>query len=85
MVLRAWPRLMNQCSLRHSSRRRPLKLSTSAFWFGLAGLDEMQVDTVGVGPGIERPADELRTVVGDQPRRLPARFDQALQHLGEAA
>ena len=73
MVSRAWLRLKNQCSLRHSSRRRPLKLST---------YDEMQLDPVGVGPGVERPADELRAVVGDQLGRCPPRFDQALQHLG---
>jgi hypothetical protein len=48
---------MNQCSLRHSSRRRPLKLSTYAFWFGLPGSMKCRVDTVGVGPGVERPAD----------------------------
>src|SRR5262245_25745535 len=49
----------------------------------LARLDEMPVDAVDVGPRVERPTDELRTVVGDQHRRLPARVDQALQHLGD--
>ena len=37
MTVRACSRLVNQCSLRHSSRRRPLKLSMKAFWVGLPG------------------------------------------------
>ena len=40
---------------------------------------------MGIVPGVERPADELRAVVGDQYRRLPARFDHTLPHLGYAA
>jgi len=31
----------------------------------------MQVDPVGVGPRVERPADELRTVVGDSIAGFP--------------
>src|SRR5437764_13120137 len=45
----------------------------------------MYFDPVRISPRVERPADELRAVVGDQPRRCPARFDEALQHLGNAA
>jgi hypothetical protein len=36
----------------------------------LARLDEMQVDAVGVGPSVERPADELRAVVGENPVKI---------------
>ena len=32
------PRLENRCSLRHSSRKRPLKLSTNSFCWGLPGV-----------------------------------------------
>ena len=41
MMLRACARLMNQCSLRHSSRNLPLKLSMYAFSFGLPGRIEV--------------------------------------------
>lgn len=37
MTRRAWAVVRNQCSLRHSSRNRPLKLSMYAFSIGLPG------------------------------------------------
>jgi hypothetical protein len=37
MICRASARLPNQCSFRHSSRKRLLKLSMKAFWTGLPG------------------------------------------------
>ncbi len=37
MMLRASLRLVKRCSLRHSSRKRPLKLSTKPFCVGLPG------------------------------------------------
>jgi hypothetical protein len=38
MTAWAWARLVNQCSLRHSSRKRPLKDSTYAFCVGSPGV-----------------------------------------------
>jgi len=38
MVVRASSKFVNQFSLRHSSRKRPLKLSTKALSVGLPGL-----------------------------------------------
>ncbi|OLG49989.1 hypothetical protein BXO8_09010, partial [Xanthomonas oryzae pv. oryzae] len=35
--VRACSSVGNQCSLRHSSRSRPLKDSPLAFWFGVPG------------------------------------------------
>ena len=37
MIRRAVGKPPNTCSLRHSSRKRPLKLSTKAFWTGFPG------------------------------------------------
>src|SRR5262249_50815356 len=51
----------------------------------LPGLDEVQLDAVSVGPRVERSADELRAIVGDQHRWLAARVDQALQQLRDSA
>jgi hypothetical protein len=37
MMVRAAGRLRNRCSFRHSSRKRPFKLSTKPFYCGLPG------------------------------------------------
>jgi len=74
---------MNQCFVQTLVARAAVEALDVGVLVRLARFDEMQVDPVGVGPRVERPADELRTVVGDQHRRLSARVDQALQHLGD--
>jgi len=73
---------MNQCFVQTLVARAAVEALDVGVLVRLARFDEMQVDPVGVGPRVERPADELRTVVGDQ-HRLSARVDQALQHLGD--
>jgi hypothetical protein len=57
------PCLKNQCSFKHSSRSRPLKLSTMAFVSGIAGATEIKRHFVLVGPFVHRFADELAAVI----------------------
>src|ERR1043165_6118263 len=45
----------------------------------LARVDEVQPDAAGVGPRIERPADELGPIVRDQYRRRRARLNESLE------
>src|SRR5258707_15202787 len=47
----------------------------------LARFDEVQLNTLRVGPCIERAADELGPIVRDKHRRLPARVDETLEDL----
>src|SRR5262245_22115963 len=49
----------------------------------LAGFDEVQPDAVGVGPCIQRSADELGSIVRDQDCRCPPRLDEALEDLDD--
>jgi len=64
---------------------RPLKLSANAFSIGLPGRpDDMQLDAVGVGPGVQGPAGEFGTVVADDHRRQRPRRGNTVEHGGNA-
>jgi hypothetical protein len=70
---------MNQCSLRHSSRSRPLKLSMYAFCTGFAGVDEMQVDPMGIRAGVQGLPGEFGAVIHRDQLRQTTLSDQAVQ------
>ena len=55
----------NTVSFNSSSRNRPLKLSTKAFWVRLAGRDVVPSDAALVGPPKDRVRRELGPVVAD--------------------
>ena len=59
-------------SFRHSSRSRPLKLSTKPFWLRLAGRDVVPGDAGPVGPARIARAGELGAVVADDQLRHAA-------------
>ena len=60
------------CSLRHSSRSRPLKLSTKAFWIGLLGAMWCHSIPVFWVKCRDRVADQFRAVVRDDHARPTA-------------
>src|SRR5215212_3171034 len=76
----AWARLVNQCSLRHSSRKRPLKDSTYAFCVGLPGVISQKREAALVRPGEHGAPTELGAVVGAQDLREPPSCCELLQH-----
>lgn len=49
-----------------------------------AGPDEVELDAVLIGPGIQGVTGELWTVVADDPHRERARLRQALEHANDA-
>lgn len=75
--------LMNPCSLRHSLRSVPLKLSMYPFWLDFPGSMGVELHAAGIGPGFQRVPCELRAVVGpDLPGKAPFGADglQDLRH-----
>src|SRR5690606_36119384 len=48
-----------------------------------AGLHEVDLDATGIRPGVERPARELRTVVGNDHVGETSLAPQALEHLND--
>src|SRR5688572_2977077 len=47
---------------------------------GLAGSNQFQIDTLGISPAIERPAGELRALVGSNRLRQPAELADLGEH-----
>jgi hypothetical protein len=60
-TIRAWGRLVNQYSFRHSSRSCPFSDSTYALWFGLQN-DQPQRYVVAMRPG-EPPRVSRRLLI----------------------
>ena len=60
---RACGRLINLCSLRHSSRMLPVEAFDVAVLGGFAWRDEAVGDLAVVGPAFQRQARKLRSVV----------------------
>ena len=56
-------KLVNQWALRHSSRKRLLKLSMKAFWIGLPGSMNCSSTWCSIGPLIEDLTGQLWSVV----------------------
>lgn len=100
MARRAWAIVRNQCSFRHSSRKRPLKpkpLTVNRSWSitdevafdvgvldGLSWTDIAQSYAGLVRPCIKHLAFELRSMIHGDRQRQPTHVCQALEHCGDA-
>ena len=65
MIRRAVGKPRNRCSFRHSSRKRPLKLSTKPFCMRLAGRDVVPGDAGVLLPAQDGVRGQLGAVVAD--------------------
>lgn len=79
----AWRRDGNRCSLSHSSRMRPSKLSTSPFCMGLPGAMLVPADLAILLPFQHRVRSQLRAVVRDHHARVTAQFGDTIQFAGD--